>query len=412
MDIIEEVEAILGYGDTCNHCLGRFFGKRSFGLTNDERGRALRIAHEIATNRPHEEPAPESCWICGGELSRADVWARRVLDAVQGIEFETFLIGTRVPPLMAESEEMVWSDLSLRDPEPLKAEMNREVGKAVSNISGKVADLQRPDVVAILDLADGSVEIQVNPVFFAGRYMKYERGIPQTHWDCRTCRGAGCEQCNFTGKQYADSVEELIGRPVIEAFDAGNAILHGAGREDIDARMLGSGRPFVMEVEAPRRRSVDLEALEAEINRSAEGRVAVSLTGWADRKMVQSLKSDKAHKKYRILVEIDGPVTSDEFRAALDQLKGVTIRQRTPTRVSHRRADKVRERQVIDIQCTGRIDGRYLVEVVGEAGLYIKELVSGDNGRTTPSLARILGRTAGVVSLDVVEVGRTNESNW
>jgi len=409
MDVIEEVEAILGYGDTCNHCLGRFFGRRSFGLTNEERGRALRIAHEITANEPHQEPAPESCWICGGELSRTDAWAARVVEAMQGIEFETFLIGTRVPPLMAESEEMVWSDLSLRDPEPLKAEMNREVGKAVSELSGKVADLQKPDVVAILDLANETVEIQVNPVFFAGRYLKYERGIPQTHWDCRACRGAGCERCNFTGKQYADSVEELIGRPVVEAFDAEGAVLHGAGREDIDARMLGSGRPFVMEVEAPRKRLVDLAALEAEINRSAEGRVAVHLTGWADRKMVQSLKSDKAHKKYRILVEIDGPVTSDEFRTALDQLNGVTIRQRTPTRVSHRRADRVRERQVIDIQCTGTQDDRYWVEVVGEAGLYIKELVSGDGGRTQPSLAQILGRTASVVSLDVVQVRTTNE---
>jgi tRNA pseudouridine synthase 10 len=304
---------------------------------------------------------------------------------------------------------MVWSDLSLRDPEPLKAEMNREVGKAVSELTGKEADFTRPDIVAILDLAAETVEIQVNPVFFAGRYLKYERGIPQTRWDCRACRGVGCERCGFTGKQYADSVEELIGRPVIEAFDARDAILHGAGREDIDARMLGSGRPFVMEVEAPRKRSVDLVALEEEINRKAEGRVAVHLTGWADRKMVQTLKSDKAYKKYRILVEIDGPVTPDEFRAALDQLKGVTIRQRTPIRVSHRRADRVRERQVIDIQCTGRIDGRYRVEVVGEAGLYIKELVSGDGGRTRPSLAQILGRTARVVSLDVVQVKTTNE---
>ncbi|HOB18221.1 MAG TPA: tRNA pseudouridine(54/55) synthase Pus10 [Candidatus Methanoculleus thermohydrogenotrophicum] len=409
MDIIEEIEAILGYGDTCNHCLGRFFGKRSFGLTNEERGRALRITHEIVVNEPHREPAPESCWICGGELSRIDAWAAKVAEAVQGIEFKTFLIGTRVPPLMAESEEMVWSDLSLRDPEPLKAEMNREVGKAVSELTGKEADFTRPDIVAILDLAAETVEIQVNPVFFAGRYLKYERGIPQTRWDCRACRGVGCERCGFTGKQYADSVEELIGRPVIEAFDARDAILHGAGREDIDARMLGSGRPFVMEVEAPRKRSVDLVALEEEINRKAEGRVAVHLTGWADRKMVQTLKSDKAYKKYRILVEIDGPVTPDEFRAALDQLKGVTIRQRTPIRVSHRRADRVRERQVIDIQCTGRIDGRYRVEVVGEAGLYIKELVSGDGGRTRPSLAQILGRTARVVSLDVVQVKTTNE---
>ncbi|KAF5082739.1 hypothetical protein DSECCO2_95380 [anaerobic digester metagenome] len=409
MDIIQEVEAILGYGDTCNHCLGRFFGKRSFGLTNEERGRALRVTHELAANEPHREPDPDSCWICAGELSRAEDWAKRVVEAVDGIEFETFLIGTKVPPLVAESEEMVWSDLSLRDPEPLKAEMNREVGKAVSALSGKTADLKKPDIVALLDLADGTVEVQVNPVFFVGRYLKYERGIPQTHWDCRACRGAGCEKCNFTGKQYADSVEELIGRPAIEAFDGENAVLHGAGREDIDARMLGSGRPFVMEIEAPRKRSVDLAALEVEINRAAEGRVAVHLDGWADRKKVQSLKSDKAHKKYRILVEIDGSVTPDEFRAALDQLKGVTIRQRTPLRVSHRRADKVRERRVLDIECTGSVDGRYWVEVVGEAGLYIKELISGDSGRTQPGLAQILGRTASVVSLDVVLVKTANE---
>ena len=409
MDIMEEVEAILGYGETCNHCLGRFFGKRSFGLTNEERGRALRITRELAANEPHHEPDPETCWICGGALSHTDVWAKRVVEALAGIEFETFLIGTKVPPLVAESEEMVWSDLSLRDPEPLKAEMNREVGKAVSALTGKTADLKKPDVVAILELGEGTVEVQVNPVFFSGRYMKYERGIPQTHWDCRACRGAGCEKCDFTGKQYADSVEELIGRPAIEAFDAENAVLHGAGREDIDARMLGSGRPFVMEIEAPRKRSLDLAALEAEINQAADGRVAVHLDGWTDRKMVQSLKSDKAHKKYRILVEIDSPVTPDEFRAALDQLKGVTIQQRTPLRVSHRRADKVRERQVIDIGCTGRQDDGYWVEVVGEAGLYIKELVSGDNGRTQPSLARILGRAAHVVSLDVVLVETTSE---
>ncbi len=409
MDIIQEIEAILGYGETCDHCLGRFYGKRSFGLTNEERGRALRITRELTANEPHCEPDPDSCWICAGELSRTEEWAEKVVEALAGIEFETFLIGTKVPPIVAESEEMVWSDLSLHDPEPLKAEMNREVGKAVSALTGKTADLKKPDVVAILDLGEGTVEVQVNPVFFSGRYMKYERGIPQTHWDCRACRGAGCEKCDFTGKQYADSVEELIGRPAIEAFDAENAVLHGAGREDIDARMLGSGRPFVMEIEAPRKRSLDLAALEAEINQAADGRVAVHLDGWTDRKMVQSLKSDKAHKKYRILVEIDSSATPDEFRTALDQLKGVTIRQRTPLRVSHRRADKVRERRVLDIGCTGTEGDRYWVEVVGEAGLYIKELVSGDGGRTQPSLAQILGRTASVVSLDVVLVKTANE---
>ncbi len=404
MEMTEKVQSILDYGEICDHCLGRFFGKRSHGLSNTERGRALRIAHEIAENIPHTEPVPEACWICAGEFGMIDIWAEKVSEALAGLDFETFLIGTKVPPLMAESEEMVWSDLALRDPEPLKAEMNREVGKAVSARIGKPADISRPDVVAILDLGAGTVEVQINPIFIAGRYMKYERGIPQTHWDCRLCRGKGCEKCNYTGKQYPDSVEELIGRPVIAAFDAENAVLHGSGREDIDARMLGTGRPFVMEVVAPRRRQVDLGDLEEIVNTSAENRVGVTFSGWADRKTVQSLKSDKAHKKYRILVEIDGSVSVDELGTALDQLKGVTIQQRTPKRVSHRRADKVRERRVIDIEYGGAEDDRFYIDVVGEAGLYIKELISGDGGRTRPSLSEILGRDARVTSLDVMLV--------
>ena len=75
------------------------------------------------------------------------------------------------------------------------------------------------------------------------------------------------------------------------------------------------------------------------------------------------------------------------------QLKGAWIDQRTPERVSHRRADLVRKRQVIDIGVLGEENGLYRLEVVGEGGLYIKELVSGDGGRTTPSLAENPRRT-------------------
>lgn len=402
-DLLDTVEAILSYGPVCDHCLGRFFGKRSFGLSNDERGRSLRIAHCIGMNRPYSRET-EPCWICQDLFSSVDEWAEKVVEAIGDREYSTFLIGTRVPPLMAECEEMVWSDLSLLGPEPLKSEMNREVGKAVSTLTGRDADLARPDIVAILDISGGTVEIQVNPVFFHGRYKKLERGIPQTHWDCRICRGKGCERCNFTGKQYSDSVEELIGRPVMTMFESDGAVLHGAGREDIDARMLGTGRPFVMEVVSPRKRTLGLPDLEASINKSAAGRVSVNLEGWSGRDGVETIKSNKGYKKYRILVEVDGPLPLYELKSGLQALKGVTIYQRTPQRVAHRRADKVRERRVLDIEFAGEEDDRFVIEVTGEAGLYIKELVSGDDGRTRPSLAEVLGRPARVVTLDVVQV--------
>ena len=47
--------------------------------------------------------------------------------------------------------------------------------------------------------------------------------------------------------------------------------------------------------------------------------------------------------------------------------------------------------------------------VLGEAGLYIKELVSGDSGRTVPSLAEILKKKAHVTSLDVTQVEGAKE---
>jgi tRNA pseudouridine synthase 10 len=410
MEMNEQVKAILAYGETCDHCLGRFFGKRSHGLSNDERGRGLKIALALAENRPYQE-FTGTCWVCGNFFDTIPLWADRVITAVQGLEFSTLLVGCRVPPLIAENEEMVWSDLALKDPEPFKSEVNREVGKAVSARTGKDVDFKKPEIVIILDPSTGTVEVQVNSVFFYGRYQKFERGIPQTHWDCRACKGKGCEKCNFTGAQYLDSVEELIGRPVIEIFNAGNAILHGAGREDIDARMIGTGRPFILEVVAPKIRSVDLADLETAINRAAQGRVSVALTRWADRAEVETLKSNKAHKKYRILVGVDGELTADEFAKALESLKGVTIHQRTPERVAHRRADKVRERKVLDIVLAGEQDGRFVVDVLGEAGLYIKELISGDSGRTRPSLAEILNRPARVTSLDVTQVEGAKEGD-
>jgi len=172
--------------------------------------------------------------------------------------------------------------------------------------------------------------------------------------------------------------------------------------------MVGTGRPFVMEVVAPRIRTRDLAVVQQEVNRAADGRVEVILERWSFHKEVEIIKSTKGYKKYRILVEIDGGCSLDELQSAIQSLKGAKVNQRTPLRVAHRRADRVRERRVIDIRALGEENGRVVLEVTGEAGLYIKELVSGDQGRTQPSLSGILGRPARVCQLDVVYVQGSN----
>jgi tRNA pseudouridine synthase 10 len=69
----------------------------------------------------------------------------------------------------------------------------------------------------------------------------------------------------------------------------------------------------------------------------------------------------------------------------------------------------VREREILDIEGTLTDEYTATVEVHGEGGLYIKELVSGDEGRTEPSLAGALGVAATVETLDVIDVEGVEE---
>jgi tRNA pseudouridine synthase 10 len=168
--------------------------------------------------------------------------------------------------------------------------------------------------------------------------------------------------------------------------------------------MLGTGRPFVVEAVSPRVRMVDLARLQEEINRRAEGKVEVSDLEFTEKATVEELKTALFEKSYTMLVEFGGEVAEEKLKSVLDKLVGL-VEQRTPTRVSHRRADKVRKREVLDLRLDQFSGKTARITLRGTSGLYVKELISGDDGRTRPSLAGLLGSGARVVELDVINVG-------
>lgn len=203
---------------------------------------------------------------------------------------------------------------------------------------------------------------------------------------------------------YPESVEGLIGGPLLKEFNGEEMVLHGCGREDIDARMLGSGRPFVIEIKEPRRRNVDLRIAESKVNEENRGKVEVRELRYVKREMVARIKNAKMDKFYKVEVEFQLPVHEPDVKTALDRLSGSLIEQRTPMRVLHRRADLVRKRSVHSARLVS-LEGQYaVIEVTCSAGLYIKELISGDEGRTKPSFSELLGVQAEVKELDVLDV--------
>ena len=387
----------LGDRTLCDACLGRLTGKAGHGLTNPERGRGTRERFRLATDG--------ECWVCHGLMDELDEFLDLAAGRLAEWEFSTFLVGSRVDPEIVAREEALWTELGAAHAEAIKSELNREIGKRLADRMGKEPDFGHPDVVAIIETAFGTVEVQVNPLFVRGRYRKLVRGIPQTRWPCKRCRGKGCDHCGGKGKMYETSVEEIVAAAIIAQTGGSGHALHGMGREDVDARMLGRGRPFIVEIKEPKRRTVDLANVATAVN--ASGVVEVEDLRPATGDEVVTIKEERAGKVYRVLVRFGAPVEDEKLKRGIASLLGRPIAQRTPARVSHRRADRIRERVVSAID-VARSDGATAeLRVTAEAGTYVKELVHGDQGRTTPSLAEALDVACEVLELDVLEIQDT-----
>lgn len=289
--------------------------------------------------------------------------------------------------------------------------------KATGNSRSKVTDnLQGLNDSAIknLDLLPWSfitsfgslekVEMSQESIFLAGRYLKLERGVSQTPWA-------------VNGRLLAEnSVSDLIGLPCQRLFNCSSVSFCSSGREDADVRMLGTGRPFSLELVNPKRTrfesiSKELAQLTHLINSNLPCLVKTTKLTLIDRAGLELLKEGEESKVkfYRALVWVVDPIPNQDY---IDQKLSASlpafpfqVSQLTPLRVLHRRSPLIREKTIHHLKVDW-IHPHYLVmEIKAEAGTYIKEFVHGDVNRTTPNLSQFLGQPAAdILELDVIHI--------
>ena len=383
----------------CDHCLGRLFGKSGTGMTNDMRGRIIRDALRA---KGIDTAAPDSCSLCEDVFGVLGRFAEAAAESVLTVGSENFLIGTRVDPEITAKEEELWAELGAENAEPLKAELNREIGKLALPIINRAVEFKNPQVVACVDTRFADVTLDIAPIFIYGRYNKLSREIPQTIWPCRVCKGKGCGRCNGIGKMYETSVQEVIGDIAVEMSKGTEHFMHGMGREDIDALMLGTGRPFVLEISDPKIRNIDLAELERNANRSEIAKF--NGLRFTDRDSVKKVKLAEPSKIYRVKVRAEGKVNKERVIEVAQSFRNLCIDQRTPARVEHRRADLVRKRSILWVEADPIDDETFSLTMETESGTYVKEFVSGDDGRSRPNFSEVLGVQCRVETLDVMAI--------
>jgi len=439
LEVLDKATALLDRYPLCDHCLGRQFSMLGHGLTNGERGRAIkrllvlegsrllgekdaageRLLQRLAGHGFSEtaratlhaagvevEGGEETAfYLCGNAFTGLDALCDRVVERLAPYEYDSFLVGVTVDDQVEDREDELRAGVKARWGESIRRDFSREIGRRVMEATGREVAFKRPDILVTIDPLTGTIALKVHSLFVYGRYRKLVRGIPQAKWICRQCGGQGCDACHQTGKLYPESVEELLATPLLHATAGTDVKIHAAGREDIDARVLGSGRPFIIEVVNPVKRRLDLPQLAADINRTAAGKLEVDQLAVTSKDRVRRLKArEGAEKIYRAIVEFAEVVPDDALARLEATMAQTVISQRTPTRVMHRRAEKVRRRRIVSIKAT-RVNPTQVELVVHcEGGLYIKEFISGDGGRTSLSVSEVTQSPARCVELDVLKV--------
>lgn len=432
-EMIEKAERVLREYSLCSSCLGRLFSKYGVGLTNWDRGIALKTMlaiklyfdynekrlgaedlRKIAVNAGESvlsmyrklsgevEVTPARCYVCSGQLTHEILnrIASDVCEELSAYSARTFLIGVMLSKDIVDRELEVVLKYGLSTAESVKREIKREVGKLVKKICQLEPSFERADVVAIIHLDrdfNYSIEIRPAPIYIKGLYWKLGRRVSHVPWYTR--EGL---------KKYPLSVQEAAEAVLLEVFNAKKVVIHAAGREDVDARMLGTGRPLVIEVKEPRIRNAEIPSLNAlMMERLRNSPVRIELAIYASKRDVRLIKelSKRKRKVYRIVVySPQEPINPEELRYLEEYFKNRIVKQLTPIRVLRRKKERGRIRRVYDVKTIWLTPRIFEALVYCDGGLYVKELVHCDQGRTTPCFAGVLGRQVYPVELDVLNV--------
>ncbi|KAG8583829.1 hypothetical protein GDO81_008566 [Engystomops pustulosus] len=240
------------------------------------------------------------------------------------------------------------------------------------------------------------IDIQCNhaSVFVAGRYNKYSRTLPQTPWVIDGER------------KMESSVEELITEQLMTVFQADSFNFSSSGREDVDVRTLGRGRPFAIELVNPHRVRVTeqvMKDLQQKIN--GTDKIKVRDLQIVTREALAHMKEGEEEKTkcYSALIWTEKTIRKEDVEF-LNDIKELKILQKTPLRVLHRRPLASRPRIIHTMKSEYMDEHHFRLYLKTQAGTYIKEFAHGDFGRTVPNIGSMMKTTADILELDVESV--------
>ncbi len=356
MELIKRVTEILKKYDICDDCLGRQFHELNPKIPNKEKGKILRnyaILNSTYNGEKIEFKKNENCCLCNNIFSRIDFYVQEVKKELNKYEYETFLIGSKIPPELISKEEDFWEENGVDLCEAIKSDFNRALGISVRKEINRKMKFENPDIMAVVDLEKNKINLQISPLYIQGSYKK------------KTTKG---------------KVQTLIENILLKHTQSTEAVFYSIGRLEQNV-ITSCYRPFVIMLRNPKIRKPKLTKMRAEINKLKS--VAVSGLSYSDKDSIDKLKNEKITASYKITIEFRKKFKEDEIKEIKKKL--INLRNQ---RVLQFLKQKTRNPYIrrLNVKVEGK---KFIIDVESTVGFSVNSFL---DGKSKPNLTKLIGR--------------------
>ncbi|RLJ02272.1 MAG: hypothetical protein DRP10_01870 [Candidatus Aenigmatarchaeota archaeon] len=344
MDLAERVKEILEKYYICDECLGRQFHNIIPKIRNREKGRILRtfVLFSYLHNKEEVKIKKEGeCYLCKNMFNKIDFYLNEIKKRLKDYEYNSFLIGSKIPKELISREEEFWDENGVDFCEAMKSSFNREIGYRLRKETKKKIKFENPDIMIVVDPEKNEIDLQISPLYIKGSYKK------------KTKKG---------------KVQKLIENTLVKKSSASESIFYSIGRLEQNV-ITSCYRPFIIMLKNPKKRKLGLKKIKQEINKSKS--ISVSNLSYSNKDSLDEMKNEKITASYLATLEFNKKFGKEEFKEIRKKL--ISLRNKRVLQFLKKKTRKPYIRR-LKVKVSGR---KLIIDVESTVGFSINSFLKG-----------------------------------
>ena len=376
----------------CNYCL-----YRQVSPTADV---------DLCTRFKSLSDSRNECNICSGLMHKMDSIIQQIKRTLNNdYQFDTFLIGATLPANIIEREDQIRARFKIRGRENVKSHLMRDLRKKFSEVTKKQIDILHPDLTISLQFQKNTgfeINIKMRPLIMLGRYIKKNRGIPQRSGGEHNNGNEVCIQSRpyhiigQTSRRVSGihiledaSIQSIISKEILSITKGEALKLSWIGSEDENSLVLGSGRPFFIQIRNPKTIHLNQKTLCFQ-----EYGLFVNIEEFFERLPEQPVQFIA---KTRIVIQASRQIGKEEG------LKIKSLANSTVIFQNQKDKSRLSAKRIYSIDIVKINNKIFELNVIADGGLAIKQFVEGRE-YTSPSISSVANLRCNCLLFDILDI--------